>query len=70
MPVPVVPDSGIRLNNFVGHSLYGDCAYFEGQISEIILYSRTLTNSDVVAIEKYLDTHWALNEQDAPTPTP
>ncbi len=68
MPVPRAPDSGIRVNNFVGHTLYGDCDYFEGQISEIILYSRTLTNSDMSALEKYLTAHWGLNSQDTPTP--
>ncbi|MEI9940658.1 MAG: hypothetical protein WDO69_25880 [Pseudomonadota bacterium] len=71
MPTPIVPESGIRLNNFVGHTLYaGGCEYFRGQISEIILYSRTLTNTELVAIEKYLDAHWALSEQGTPAPSP
>lgn len=71
MPLPVQPESGVRSNNFVGHTLYGsDCRYFTGQISEIIVYSRALTNLDLGLIEKYLDTHWALGEQDQPTPTP
>jgi len=66
-----LPRSGIRLNNFVGHTLYGSgCEYFEGQISEIILYSRALSNAELSVIEKYLDTHWALSEQGAPTPAP
>ncbi|HEY0465447.1 MAG TPA: hypothetical protein VGC79_14630, partial [Polyangiaceae bacterium] len=69
MPLPHVPDSGVRLNNFVGHTLYeGGCEYFAGQISEIILYSRTLTADELRSIEKYLNAHWALNEQDAPAP--
>jgi len=68
IPLPVVPVSGIRVNNFVGHTLYGSCAYFEGQISEVILYSRSLEESELSAIEAYLNARWALGEQDAPTP--
>jgi hypothetical protein len=68
MPVPVVPASGIRQHDFVGHTLYGGCNYFKGQISEIILYSRSLNHSELSAIEEYLDAHWALSEQDTPTP--
>ncbi|HET7543500.1 MAG TPA: hypothetical protein VFK05_26685 [Polyangiaceae bacterium] len=69
MPLPIVPESQLRLNNFVGHSLYGgECAYFQGQISEIILYSRALTNVELIAIEKYMDAHWALSTQGAPLP--
>jgi len=71
IPLPALPESGVRSNNFVGHTLYGsDCRYFTGQISEIIVYSRALTNLELGLIEKYLDTHWALSEQDTPTPTP
>ena len=68
MALPVVPATGIRVNNFVGHTLYGDCHYFEGQISEIILYSRSLSHSELTGIETYLDAHWALSEQSTPTP--
>jgi len=69
MPLPALPSSGVRLYNFVGHTLYeGGCKYFTGQISEIILYSRTLTLVEVNGIEKYLDTRWALSEQDSPAP--
>ena len=68
MPLPAVPDSGIRVNNFVGHTLYGGCEYFAGQISEIILYSRTLTPNEVTAVETYLDSHWSVSAQDTPAP--
>jgi len=70
MPLPAIPTSQLRVDNFVGHTLYKDCNYFEGQISEIIVYSRAMTNSEVTAIEKYLDARWALSEQVTPTPTP
>ena len=71
MPLPVLPTSGVRENNFVGHTLYGEgCEYFTGQISEIILYSRSLTINELTTIENYLDAHWALADQDAPPPAP
>jgi len=70
MPLPAIPTSQLRVDNFVGHTLYKDCNYFEGQISEIIVYSRAMTNSEVTAIEKYLNARWALSEQVTPTPTP
>jgi hypothetical protein len=67
MPLPTLPSSGVRQFNFVGHTLYeGGCTYFTGQISEIILYSRTLSLVEVNGIEKYLDTHWGLSDQPAP----
>lgn len=69
MALPSLPASGIRVNNFVGHTLY-NCQYFNGQISEIIVYSRALGSLELIAIEKYLDSHWSLSTQDVPVPTP
>jgi len=69
IPVPILPSSKLRANNFVGHSLYVvNCGYFQGQISEIILYSRVLTTIELSAVETYLDAHWTLSEQGAPEP--
>ena len=71
MPLPVVPASGVRVSNFVGHTLYlGGCEYFKGQLSEVILYSRELSGIEMSAIEKYLDAQWGLSKQDQPGPTP
>jgi hypothetical protein len=55
-----VPDVMVRENNFVGHTLYGSCNYFEGTVSEIILYERVVTANEVKSIESYLDQHWDL----------
>jgi hypothetical protein len=60
MPLPSVPDSKARQNNFIGHTLYSGCNYFEGTISEIILYQRVMTANEVKAIESYLSQHWNL----------
>jgi hypothetical protein len=71
MTLPTLPTSGVRANNFVGHTLYGsNCEYFKGQLSEIILYSRALGTLELIAIEKYLDSHWSLSTQEVPVPTP
>jgi hypothetical protein len=61
-----VPDSGDRTSNFIGHTLYSGCNYFDGQISEVIVYSRPVTQSDVESVERYLRDHWALADQPVP----
>jgi hypothetical protein len=58
--LPAVPTNKVRQNNFIGHTLYGDCNYFQGQISEIILYTRSVTDKEILTIEGYLQDHWAL----------
>jgi concanavalin A-like lectin/glucanase superfamily protein len=56
-----LPASLARANNFIGHTLYGaGCEYFAGQISEVILYSRTLSESELTLIETYLNASWRL----------
>ena len=60
MPLPLLPDSKQRESNFIGHTLYKDCNFFEGQISEIIVYQRVVTANEVKAIESYLAQHWKL----------
>jgi hypothetical protein len=67
-PLPAVPMSKIRQNNFVGRTLYADCNYFQGQISEIILYGRAITDKELLAIESYLQDHWATVPVSAPSP--
>lgn len=60
LPLPAVPASNVRENNFVGHTLYGDCNYFKGTVSEIIVYERSLTVNEVKTVESYLAQHWDL----------
>jgi len=51
--------------------LFGNgCEYFSGQTSEVISYSRPLSASELTTIEKYLDAHWVLAEQDLEAPAP
>ncbi len=67
MALPAVPDDMVRKNNFVGHTLYLNCNYFQGRIAEIILYARAVTPNELKAIEAYLVDRWKLLEQ---TPAP
>ena len=64
--VPAVPESKSRANNFIGHTLYADCGYFQGQISEIILYARPVTDKELLNIEAYLSQRWSLVGTSAP----
>ena len=57
LPLPVVK---VRQENFIGHSLYADCKYYQGQISEVVLYNRIVTDKELITIEGYLQQHWAL----------
>jgi hypothetical protein len=43
-----------RKQNVVGNSLYDDCGTYAGQISEVLLYSRAVSNDELFAIERYL----------------
>ncbi|HEY3668346.1 MAG TPA: hypothetical protein VGL19_20225 [Polyangiaceae bacterium] len=56
-PLPVTK---VRQDNFIGHSLYAECKYYQGQISEVVLYNRIVTDKELLTIEGYLQQHWAL----------
>ena len=65
--LPVVPASSVRTSNFVGNTLYGgECTKFKGQLSEVILYSRAVTEGEASTIESYLAKHWALTQPSTP----
>jgi len=65
--LPVVPATSVRTTNFVGNTTYGgDCTKFKGQISEVILYSRAVTEGEGLTIEGYLAKHWALTQSSTP----
>ena len=48
-----------RTQVFIGKSLYADCSPYHGAIGEMIVYSRGVTDAEVVKIEKYLQAKWA-----------
>jgi hypothetical protein len=56
----MAPDVALRKANFIAHTLYASCGYFQGQISEVAVYDRAVTDKEVLAIETYLEDHWLL----------
>jgi hypothetical protein len=54
-----LPDKVVREQNFVGQTLYADCDVFQGQISEIVMYDRAVTDKEIPTIEGYLHDHWS-----------
>jgi hypothetical protein len=61
-----VPSLIVRQSDILGRSLYGDCNYFKGQLSEVILYNRAVTDKEFLTIEAYLVQHWALTPSTTP----
>ena len=55
-----LPEKIARQQNFLGGTLYADCNVYQGQISEIVLYSRAVTDVELIKIEAYLHQHWSL----------
>jgi hypothetical protein len=53
-----LPDVVTRKAVYVGNTLYMDCGAFSGNIGEIILYNRALTDSEVLTVEAYLSTKY------------
>ncbi|HEY4106748.1 MAG TPA: hypothetical protein VGM44_22765 [Polyangiaceae bacterium] len=51
----------LRQDNFIGQTLYASCGYFRGQISEILVYDRAVTDKEVLAIEGYLEDRWQIS---------
>ena len=45
---------------FIGRSTQGDGAYFRGRIAEIMLYNRSLTDSERLVVQTYLNNKYSL----------
>ena len=56
----MLPKVTERQENFLGNTLYGNCNVFAGQISEVILYQRAVSDKELLKIEAYLRDRWAL----------
>ena len=52
-----LPASITREQNFVGKTLYGNCGLFPGMITELIVYDRSLSDSEVLAVEASMSAH-------------
>jgi hypothetical protein len=54
-----LPRSISRTDNYLGRSLYTQCAPYSGQIGEVLLYSRAMSDAERVAVEAELQARWA-----------
>jgi len=55
--VNLAPQAG-RAQAFLGKSLYGGCATFNGAIGEVLVYSRPVSDAELLQIEGYLQGKW------------
>lgn len=53
-----MPVKTVRTENFVGKSVFDNCTYFSGAISEVLMYDRGVGDSELVQIESYLQERW------------
>ena len=54
-----LPPLASRQQVFIGHSSYRDCVAYNGVIGELLLYSRSVSDPELVQIESYLQNKWA-----------
>lgn len=56
LPLPV---SGVRKHNYLGLTLYVECVPMKGAISELVLFSRAVSDEELVEMEAHLREKWA-----------
>jgi hypothetical protein len=47
-----------RTQNFIGGTLYADCAPLGARVGELLLFTRALDSTERAAVEKYLAAKW------------
>jgi hypothetical protein len=52
-----------RSEVFIGRSLYTNCTTWSGAIAELLVYSRAVSDQELVEIETYLQKKWGCCEQ-------
>jgi hypothetical protein len=53
-----LPPVVTRKEVFIGHTLYQGCAPFSGAVAELLVYSRAVSDEELVEIETYLQEKW------------
>ena len=56
MPLPITKE---REQVFLARTAYGECHAMPAHIAEVLLYSRAVTDDELVSIETYLQKKWA-----------
>jgi hypothetical protein len=54
-----LPDNVVRQQNFVGQTLYSGCSTFSGQMGELLLFNRAVSDVELLKIEIYLRNRWS-----------
>ena len=65
----VVPTVTARTGSLIGRSFWYE-GMFEGQLAEVVLYDRTLTDAERAEVETYLDAKYSLGLLDSVPPDP
>jgi hypothetical protein len=55
VPLPVTIE---RNQVYLGHTAYANCLALPGRLSEVLLYSRAVSDDELVGIESYLQKKW------------
>lgn len=54
-----LPTTIPRQDVFIGRTDYADCTPYNGSISELLVYSRAVSDAELIEIETYLQKKWA-----------
>jgi hypothetical protein len=54
-----LPLETTREHVFIGHTLYADCTRLKATVGEMLLYSRAVSDSELLEIEGYLQEKWS-----------
>jgi hypothetical protein len=54
-----LPTTVVREDVYIGHTDYSDCKAYPGSVSELLVYSRAVSDAELIDIESYLQAKWA-----------
>lgn len=54
-----LPATTARQDVFIGRTDYADCKAYNGSVSELLVYSRAVSDTELIEIETYLQKKWA-----------
>jgi hypothetical protein len=54
----LLPKTIAREDVYIGHSDYTDCKAYPGSIGELLVYSRAVSDAELIEIESYLQAKW------------
>ena len=54
-----LPATMARQDVFIGRTNYSDCTAYNGSVSELLVYSRAVSDAELLDIESYLQKKWA-----------